>query len=81
MQTEKSQSKSRRIMLDMRFTKFPALSIGQRISISWSLNLDWLSISRVVMYSKASKPLKYLYKTGARFTLLLKPNLILKDVL
>ena len=36
MQTEKSQSKGKRIMLEMRFTKFRALSADLRVGISGS---------------------------------------------
>ena len=36
MQTEKSQSKSKRIMSETRFTEFPALSVDPRVGISRS---------------------------------------------
>ena len=36
MQTEKYQSKGKRIMPEMRFTNFLALSVDQRVGISWS---------------------------------------------
>ena len=36
MQTEKSQPKGKKIMLETRFTKFPALSIDLRVGISRS---------------------------------------------
>ena len=36
MQTEKSQPEGKRIMPETRFTKFPALSIDQRVGISLS---------------------------------------------
>ena len=36
MQTEKSQLEGKWIMLEKRFTKFPALSVGPRVGISRS---------------------------------------------
>ena len=36
MQTEKSQPEDKRIMLETRFTKFPALSVDLRVGISRS---------------------------------------------
>ena len=36
MQTAKSQPEGKRIMPEMRFTEFPALSIDPRVGISWS---------------------------------------------
>ena len=36
MQNEKSQLKDKRIMPEMRFTQFPALSIDPRVGISES---------------------------------------------
>ena len=36
MQTEKSQTEGKRIMLEMRCTKLPALSVNPRVGISWS---------------------------------------------
>ena len=36
MQTEKSQAEVKRIMLETRFTEFPALSVDPRVGISRS---------------------------------------------
>ena len=36
MQTKKSQPEGKRIMLETRFTKFPALSVDPRVRISLS---------------------------------------------
>ena len=36
MQTEKSHPEGKRIMLETRFTEFPALFIDPRVWISWS---------------------------------------------
>ena len=36
IQTEQSQPKGKRIMLEMKFSDFPALSIGPRVGISGS---------------------------------------------
>ena len=36
MQTEKSQPEGKRIMLEIRFTEFPALSVDRRVGISRS---------------------------------------------
>ena len=36
MQTEKSQPEGKRIMPEMRFTEFPALSVNARVGISRS---------------------------------------------
>ena len=41
MQTEKSQPEEKQIMLETRFTKFPALSVDLRVGISQSaLEID-----------------------------------------
>ena len=44
MQTEKFQTEGRRIMLETRFTDFPALSVDPRVGISRSAPKtdDWL---------------------------------------
>ena len=36
MQIEKSQPEGKRLMPEMRFTEFPALSVVPRVGISWS---------------------------------------------
>ena len=40
MQTKKSQPEGKQIMLETRFTEFPALSVDQRVGISQSVTGD-----------------------------------------
>ena len=46
MQTEKSQISGQWIMLETRFTEFPALSVDLRVGISCSGNLPRVGISQ-----------------------------------
>ena len=44
MQTEKSQLKGERIMPEMRFTEFPALSVDPRVRIIWSASETYVGL-------------------------------------
>ena len=50
MQTEKSQPEGKRIMLETRFTEFPALSVDPRVGISLSTSDpdDWLFLLPII---------------------------------
>ena len=55
MQTEKTQPEGKQIMLEMRFTKFPALSVDPRVGISRSASetndrLYFLLLNKIILF-------------------------------
>ena len=52
MQTEKSQLEGKRIMQEMRFTKFPALSVDLRVGISRTASEIHVSLFFLLMTSE-----------------------------